>query len=299
MQRLEKYPFKEFGNQPVSDLKNQDFKALYHRIEAEGHITTAHIVSQICNMVMDYAKLSGYVKENVANGLAGTLKKVPEKHHPCIMDPHKYGVLLNKLDAYDGEPSMRTAMSIMPYVFVRANELLQARWREIDFEKALWTIPAERMKNRRIHIVPLSRQVLGLLREIQKVNGNREMVFYSKRARKPPFCISDNGMNKVLTKALKELGFVGENEETTDIHGMRATASTFLNGELSFPRDWIEKQLSHVEGNAVRAAYNHAEYLNPDQRPRMMQVWADYLDKLKSEARSDRKPTGPADGNKQ
>jgi integrase len=186
-----------------------------------------------------------------------------------LNDPKDVGGLLRAIDAYSGNLIVRSALKIAPYVFVRPGELRHAEWSEINFEKSEWRIPAEKMKMRQIHIVPLANQVIAILEELQPYTGQGRFLFPSMRTSIYP--ISD----VTLLAGLRRLGF---SKEEMTVHGFRSIASTMLN-ELGFNRDWIERQLAHGEHNSVRAAYNYAEYL--PERHKMMQSWADHLDQLK------------------
>ena len=177
-----------------------------------------------------------------------------------------------EIDEYDGYFPLVCALKLAPLVFTRPTELRAAEWREFDFGKAEWRIPAERMKMRETHIVPLSKQALAILEELQKFSGNEKYLFPSIRSSVRP--ISE----ATMLNALRRMGY--EKDEMS-VHGFRSLASTLLN-ERGYNRDWIERQLAHSERNGVRAAYNYAEYL-PERR-RMMQEWADYLDELKNAA---------------
>jgi len=192
-------------------------------------------------------------------------------HLPSITEPKAVGALMRAIDHYQGTFVTRCALRLAPLVFTRSGELRKAEWAEFDLEKAEWRIPAARMKMREQHIVPLSTQAIAILRELQPLTGRFPLVFPSVRSRARP--ISDNTVNA----ALRRLGYA--KDEITG-HGFRSMASTMLN-EQGWNRDAIERQLAHGERDVVRAAYNYAEHL-PERR-RMMQAWADFLEKLKSE----------------
>ena len=171
--------------------------------------------------------------------------------------------------SYQGLPQVQSALRLMAYVFVRCNELCGMQWQEIEWEKKQWRIPAERMKMKTTHIVPLSHQALTLLQELKNISYTKsKYVFPSARGFSRPIS------NNTLRTALRIMGFTN-NEMTA--HGFRAMASTLLN-EQGFNRDWIERQLAHCPRDHVRAAYNHADYIL--QRRKMMQKWSDYLDSL-------------------
>jgi integrase len=207
---------------------------------------------------------------NPVADLRGALKTPSRKHYANLKEA-ELPEFLNKLDLYDGDVQTKLALKLLLLTFVRTTELRGAEWKEINFDSAEWRIPAERMKMRNLHIVPLSRQAVAILKELQKISGNRQYVFPNQH--KPATYMSENTMLYALYR-------MGYHSRTTG-HGFRATASTILN-EQGFPPDVIERQLAHAERNKVRAAYNHAQYL-PDRR-KMMQDWADYLDGLREKA---------------
>ena len=274
LRRLEVHAFPELGARPIADLGAPDFLAVLHKIEKTGHLETARRVAQLCGQVTRYARLAGIVAADAASGLTEALTARQAQHFATITEPEKIGCLLRDIDGYQGEPSTCYALRILPYVFVRSSELRGATWDEVDLDKAEWSIPAERMKMRRPHVVPLARQVVELFASMRQLTGGGRLVFPGLASATRP--LSDIG----LLNALRRMGYA-RGEMT--VHGFRSMASTLLN-EQGFNRDWIERQLAHCEKNAVRAAYNHAEYL-PERR-RMMQAWADYLDGLRSGAKA-------------
>lgn len=194
------------------------------------------------------------------------------KPRAAITDPAKTGDLLRAIDGYAGSFVVRCALQLAPLVFVRPGELRKAEWSEFDLDAAVWRIPAAKMKMREEHIVPLSAQAVVMLRELLPLTGSGQYVFPSVRSRART--MSENTVNA----ALRGLGF---DKDTMTGHGFRAMASTRLN-EMGWAPDVIERQLAHAERNKVRAAYNRAQYM--DERTRMMQAWADYLDGLRSGA---------------
>ncbi|MGH8590633.1 MAG: tyrosine-type recombinase/integrase, partial [Gammaproteobacteria bacterium] len=238
-------------------------------IEARGAIDTAHRVLQNCGQVFRFAVATGRAVRDPAADLRGALATVRGSHFASITEPKDIGALLRAIDGYQGTFPVRCALRLAPLTFVRPGELRAAEWPEFDLDAAEWRIPAERMKMRAIHIVPLSAQALAVLRELHPLTGTGHYVFPSVRTHDRP--MSENTVNA----ALRRLGYA--KDEMTG-HGFRSMASTLLN-EQGWHRDAIERQLAHGERDAVRAAYNYAEHL-PERR-RMMQAWADYLDGLK------------------
>lgn len=270
--RLENQLFPCLGNRSFSSLEVSDYLGAIQKAEARGTIETAHRLAQLCGQISRYARISGIAKHDVAAGLTEALSPVQTKHYAAITSPADLGHLLLAIDAYQGEPAICHALRILPYVFVRSGELRGAMWEEIDLDTAEWIIPAARMKMRRPHVIPLARQVVKLLHSMRDYSGSHGLVFPSSFSASR--CISDMG----LLNALRRMGY---SKEVMTVHGFRTTASTLLN-EHGYNRDWIEAQLAHAERNAIRDAYNRAEYL-PERR-RMMQEWADYLDSLRGQS---------------
>lgn len=271
LDRFEKEVFPHIGNKPISDVNAPVLLAVLRRIESRGVIDTAHRIHQNCGQVFRYAVATGRAERDPSVDLRGALTPVNLKHHASITDPVKVGCLLRAIDGYDGFYAIKSALRLAPLLFVRPGELRHAEWSEVDLVKAEWRIPAEKMKMKELHIVPLSVQALAILEELQPLTGNGQYLFPSIRTNRKP--ISENTINS----ALRKLGYT--KEEMTG-HGFRSMASTLLN-EQGFNKDWIERQLAHAERDNVRAAYNYAEYL--PERKKMMQQWADYLDSLRNE----------------
>jgi len=273
MRRFEMDVFPWIGTRPVRDILAPELLATIRRIESRGAIETAHRTLQNCGQVFRYAVASGYADRDISADLRGAIPPTKEKHHASVTDPKDVAALLRTIEAYAGSFVTMCALRLAPMTFVRPGELRHAEWSEIDLDKAEWRIPAEKMKMREQHIVPLSRQAVAILRELHPLTGAGKYVFPSVRTSARP--MSENTVNA----ALRRLGYA--KDEMTG-HGFRSMASTLLN-EMGWNSDLIERQLAHAERNAVRAAYNRAEYL-PERR-KMMQAWADYLDKLKSGAK--------------
>jgi integrase len=200
----------------------------------------------------------------VTADLKGALAPVETQHFAAITDPQRVGELLRAIDGYVGQPSVTAALKLAPLVFVRPGELRGAQWSEFNLESAEWRIPGERMKMGELHVVPLSRQAVSILRELYLLTGPDGYVFPSLRTSERPIG------EVTLNAALRRLGY-GSDDQTA--HGFRTTASTLLN-EQGWHPDLIELQLAHAERNKVRAAYN--------ERRKMMQAYADYLDGLKA-----------------
>lgn len=255
IRRLERDVFPWVGATPIPEVTAPVLLSVLRRIEERGAIETAHRAAQNCGQVFRYAIATGRAERDPSQDLRGALPPAKEKHHASIIDPKAIGDLLRAMDGYKGDMVTRCALRLAPLTFVRPGELRRAEWSEIDMDKAEWRIPAEKMKMREAHIVPLSRQALDILRELQPLTGRGRYVFPGVRTNARP--MSENTVNA----ALRRLGY--EKDEMTG-HGFRSMASTLLN-ERGWHRDAIERQLAHAERNAVRAAYNFAEHL-PERR---------------------------------
>jgi len=262
------YPY--IGSRPIAAITPQELLGALRRIEARGRHETAHRVRALAGRVFRYAVATGRAHHDVAADLRGALAPVKSKNFASVTDPVRVGELMRAIHGYSGHPVTALALKLAPLVFVRPGELRAAEWPEFDLENAEWRIPGERMKMGEPHLVPLSRQALAILRELQPLARGGKYLFPSLRTRDRP--MSDNTINA----ALRRMGYTSE-EQTG--HGFRSMASTLLN-EQGFPPDVIELQLAHTERNKVRAAYNKAQRL-PERR-KMMQAWADYLDGLRA-----------------
>ena len=267
--KLERDIFPYIADRPIKSITAQEFLAIIRKIEARGSIETAHRTSNIVGEIFIYAISSGIADRNITTDIRGALsKKPPVKHMATITDTKEVGALLRALEGYQGLAIVRAALMLSPYVMLRPIEVASAEWAEIDLEKKIWKIPAEKMKKRRIHIVPLSEQVITILKSLQPLGG--KYVFPSIRT--PTRHMSAPAINA----ALRRMGYTGE-EMTA--HGFRSMASTLLY-ENGFSEDIVEMQLAHAEDNKIKAVYNHAQHLQ--RRADMMQWWADYLDGLKN-----------------
>ncbi|HEX2237137.1 MAG TPA: integrase arm-type DNA-binding domain-containing protein [Gammaproteobacteria bacterium] len=268
IRRLERDVFPYLGSRFINSITAPELLTVLRRIESRGALETAHRALQNCGQIFRYAIATGRADRDPSADLRGALPPSRERHHASITDPKAIAELLRAIDGYQGHAVTRCALKLAPLVFVRPGELRQAEWREFDLEAAEWRIPADRMKLRAPHIVPLARQALGILRELELLTGSGRYVFPSLRTNGRPMS------NNTVNAGLRRLGYAS-NEMTG--HGFRSMASTILN-ELGWNRDAIERQLAHAERDTVRAAYNYAEHL-PERRS-MMQAWADYLDGL-------------------
>jgi integrase len=271
--RLEADIFPWLGKRSVNEIEAPEILECLRRIEARGAIETAGRVRWSCSKVFRYAIAAGLARNDPAELLKGALARPTTTPFPTITDPVEVGALLRALDGLQASLVVRCAARLAPILFVRPGELRHAEWTEIDFDKAEWRIPAEKMKSRATHVVPLPRQAISILRELKPLTGGGKYVFPGERTRERP--MSENTINA----ALRRLGYA--KDEFTG-HSFRKIASTLLNESHLWHRDAIERQLAHGERDEVRAAYNYAEYL--PERKKMMQWWADYLDQLKAGA---------------
>ncbi len=268
--RLERFIFPHLGGRPIAQITPAELLGVLRRIDLRGTNDSAHRTRSICSRVFRYAVATGRAERDCTADLRGALPPVTGGHFAAITEPARIGELLRAIDGYVGQPSTAYALRLAPYVFVRPGELRQATWSEFDLNGAEWRIPETRMKAGEPLLVPLSRQVLELLRRLQPITGHGRYLFPSLRSATRP--ISDNTVNA----ALRRLGY--SSEEMTG-HGFRSMASTALN-EQGWHPDLIELQLAHAERNKVRGAYNRAQRLA--ERRQMMQAWADYLDRLQA-----------------
>jgi integrase len=259
----------ELRNRPIAAITAEDVLPVLRGLEADGHVDTAHRVKQKVGQVLRYAIATGRAKHDVTADLRGALVPLRHEKRAALTSPKDIGRLLRAIDGHQGQPTTKAALVLSALSFVRPGEIRTAEWMEIDFDRKLWVVPGHKTKMRRDHLVPLSRQAIAALRDVQNLTGQGRYVFPSIRSRSRP--MSENTVNV----AIRDLGF-GREEMTA--HGFRAMASTALN-ELGWRSDVIEYQLAHVDGS-VRGIYNRAKYL--PERTKMMQAWANYLDKLKT-----------------
>lgn len=270
LRRLEKDIFPWIGKRPIAEINALELLNVLRRMENRGAIETAHRAKQNCGQIFRYAIATGRTDRDPSADLKDAIPPPKKSHHASIIKPSAIGELLRAIGGYQGHFVTKCALRLAPLVFVRPGELRHAEWSEFNLATAEWRIPAEKMKMRVTHIVPLSKQAIEILREIRALTGDGKYVFPSVRSSKR--AMSEN----TVLGALRRLGYTSD--EMTG-HGFRSMASTLLN-EQGWNPDAIERQLAHGERNTVRAAYNYAEYL--PERKKMMQSWADYLEKLKS-----------------
>jgi integrase len=267
---LELNIFPWLGTKPITTITAPELLSCLRRIEARGVLDTAHRAQQHCSRIFRYAIATGRASHNPVPDLQGALPPIKATHYAAITDPKAIPGLLRSVDSYQGTFVVKCALQLAPLVFVRPGELRMAEWPEIDLDKAEWNIPAERMKMRQPLLVPLSKQAITILRELQPLTGTGRYVFPSLRGHKRP--MSENA----ILAALRRMGY--SKEEMTG-HGFRAMARTVLDEVLGVRPDYIEHQLAHAVRDPNGRAYNRTAHLAG--RRIMMQQWADYLEELK------------------
>jgi integrase len=267
------FAYPELGTRKVSEIKPVEVLKVVQEIEFKGNLETARRLRAIIGQVCRFAVATGRAEIDPTPVLRGAISPPKVTHRAAILDPKKFGGLLRGIDAFDGQPTTIAALKLMALVFPRPGELRHAEWTEFDFEKHVWTIPAEKTKMRREHQIYLARQALVILEDLRKVTGHRKLLFPSFHSGAKP--ISENTLNV----ALRRMGY-GQDEMTS--HGFRATASTLLNESGKWSADAIERQLSHVEPSKSRGPYSRGTYW--DERVKMMAWWAAYLDQLRAGA---------------
>ncbi len=260
-----------FGDRPIGEVTAPELLHALRKFELRGRYESARRLRAVAGMIFRYAIATGRATRDISVDLRGALTTPKVNHRAAITEPAEVGALLRAIEGYSGQPTTRLALQLSALLFVRPGELRLARWKEIDFDKAIWVVPAATMKMKRPHRVPLARQALVILRELQGMTGQGEYVFPAVNSFRRPMS------NNTLNAALRRLGYA---KEEVSVSGFRATASTLLNEMGRWNPDAIERQLAHMEENHVRRAYMHAaEFWN--ERIEMMQVWADYLDQLR------------------
>ncbi|WP_096701250.1 integrase arm-type DNA-binding domain-containing protein [Magnetospirillum sp. 15-1] len=263
------FAYPTLGTRSIREIDAPAVLRVLREVEVRGRYESARRLRSTIGSVFRYAVATARAQNDPTYALQGALTRPTVTPRAAITEPKAFGALLRAIDAFDGQPSTRSALQLMALLFPRPGELRAAEWSEFDFDKAIWTIPSGRMKMRRPHQVPLSKQAVEVLRGLHAITGRGALLFPGIRTAKRP--ISDNTLNA----ALRRLGY-GKDEATA--HGFRATASSLLNECGKWHPDAIERQLAHVENNDVRRAYARGEHWS--QRVDMMQWWADYLDKL-------------------
>jgi integrase len=272
--RLIEKDLASIGKLPVSEISAPALLAALRKMEQRGIVESAHRARGLAGQVFRYAIATGRTERNPAADLIGALERPQTTHFASIVLPTKIGELLRAIYSYQGSPITVAALKLAPLLFVRPGELRSAKWSEIDLDKAVWDIPAEKMKMKQPHVVPIPDQAVIILRELHSITGRGQYVFPGVRSVRRP--MSENTINA----ALRYMGF---DSNTMTGHGFRAMARTVLDEELGFPVDQIEHQLAHAVKDANGRAYNRTTHL--PARRKMMQAWADYLDTLRNGAK--------------
>lgn len=262
----------DFGKRPVTDITPQELLHELRKHERRGRLETANLLRSFASRVFRYAVATARAERDPAQLLIGALTTAKVKHFAAITDPNEFGALLRAIDDYQGDPSVMFALRLAPHVFQRPGELRQMEWAEIDFQKAVWTIPITKMKMRQPHSVPLSRQTLAILNEMRSLSGSGRYVFPSIRTRARP--ISDNTINAALRR-------MGYSKEQMTAHGFRTSASSLLNESGKWNPDAIERALAHMVAGSVRRIYNQSAYWG--ERVAMAQWWSDFLEELRKD----------------
>jgi len=276
LERLRRDLLPWLGSRPLNELSPPEILATLDRINKRGTTETARRCRGYVSQIFDFAISTGRSTNNPAKSLSAALPKTIGGHHPAIVDPVRFGAMLRDIETYAGNPITRAALQIHALTFQRPNEVSGMAWTEIDLPSAMWVIPATRMKSTKQrkatgqpHRVPLSRQAIAVLIDLQPLTGSGKLVFPSERGQGR--CISEN----TARMALRGLGY---SDHTP--HGFRASVRTMAREQLHIDREVIERQLSHGSSEALGGAYDRTQYLS--ERITLMQSWADYLDKLRT-----------------
>jgi integrase len=276
---FERDVFPWIGTRPIADISAPELLTVIRRIENRGALETAHRARTKCGQVFRYAVATGRCQGDPSRDLRGALPPVKAGHFAATTEPRRLAEILRAMDGYAGTLTVRCALRLAPLVFVRPGELRRAEWKDIDLEAAEWRYTVT--KTNTPHIVPLSRQAVAILREVKPLTGDGQLVFPGARSNKRP--MSDNAV-------LAAMRYMDIAKEEMSGHGFRAVARTILDEVLGVRPDFIEHQLAHAVRDPNGRAYNRTAHL-PERR-KMMQGWADYLDRLKAGAEVNSTPPG-------
>jgi integrase len=275
--QLTRYVYPEIGSKPIKAVEDTHMLKILGNIESHGKIETAYKTRELLGRIFKYAKAQKLCSQNIVAELESEAlpDRPTDNHHAAILERPKVGALLRSIETYSGQPATCAALRLLPHVFLRSSELRRATWAEIEWDAKQWRVPAERMKpvkgKRHEHIVPLSRQALAILCELETVTGSGEWLFPAIGPRRRP--ISEN----TLGAALATLGYSSDQQTP---HGFRAIFRTIADEDLEIRPDWLELQLAHQIKDVNRKAYNRASFL--PQRAKVMQRWSDHLDTLRA-----------------
>jgi integrase len=261
------------GNRPIADITAHELLKALQKLERKGHHESAIRARSFAGRIFRYAVATLRAQHNPADILRGALINPKVKHHAAILEPAQFGELLRAIDGYGGKIETKLALQLLPHVYLRPGELRKAEWPEIDFDAAVWRVPAERTKMRKLHTVPLSTQALALLRQLRAFGNSGTFLFPANKTFLKPIC------ENTLNVALRRLGYPGDQMTS---HGFRATASTLLNECGLWHPDAIERSLAHRERDLVRGAYHRGAHW--EERVRMAQWWSDHLVELRDGA---------------
>lgn len=271
LRRIEYDLFGPLGAKPITEITAPEILRVLRRVEERGAYETAHRLLQNCGQIFRYAISTSRAKYDPSRDLKDALVPVQRQHRAAITNPNGVAHLLRAIDGYHGSPIVRAALKLAPLFFVRPGELRKAEWKEINFDTAEWNIPAERMKMKQPHLVPLCRQAIEILKDLHTVTSSGEYLFPNPRNRFKP--LSDNA----VLAALRGMGFA---KDEMSGHGFRAMARTIMDEVLGIRPDFIEHQLAHTVRDPLGRAYNRTSHLL--ERKKMMQDWANYLDDLRN-----------------
>jgi len=269
LRRLEMHLFPTLGRRPIAEVTPGELLEVLRRVEQKGNIETAHRVRTLSGQVYRYAVTTGRAERDIAADLRDSLRTPETKHYAAIIDPKEIGPLLRAIDGYGGQPGTRAGLQLAPLLFVRTGELRKAKWADFDLDAAEWHYTPS--KGGSPLVVPLPRQAVAILRELQDLTGQGQYVFPSLRGRGRP--MSDN----TLGAALHRMGY----KDIMTAHGFRAMARTVLPERMGYPAEYVEQQLGHAVRDPLGRAYNRTTFL--EQRREMLQAWADYLDGLRDD----------------
>jgi integrase len=260
----------DLGKRPIGEITPVELLSVLRKVEERGAIETAHRIKQLVGQIYRYAIATGRAERDIAADLKGALRPPEKTHLAAIVEPKEVGKLMLAIDEYRGTPVVMAALKLSPLLFCRPGELRHLEWSEVNFETKRIELPAEKTKIKEALHIPLSRQAIKILQELEPLTSNSKYVFPSARGRTRP--MSDNAVRT----ALRSLGY---DNDTMTAHGFRAMARTLLDEELEYRVEYIEQQLGHAVRDHNGRAYNRAKHLK--QRTAMMQEWADYLEKLR------------------
>lgn len=269
----------DIGSRPIAEISAPEVLRVLRAVEVRGRHETARRLRATIGQVFRYAVATGRADSDPTGALKGAITTPVVRHRAAIIEPKAFGGLLRAIADYEGAPETRIALELLSLTFVRPGELRAAEWSEFDLDAVVWIIPAEKMKMKRPHRVPLAPQAVALLRELQGISGGGNFLFPSVRS--ADRCMSENTINA----ALRRLGF-GKSEMTG--HGFRSAASSILNESGLWHADAIERQLAHVDNDSMRRAYARADYW--EERVRMMDWWAEKCIEMKELPKKIRNP---------